>query len=98
MCSTEPSQVTSILLVTNLEGLSTLPQLKGKVRTMKTKEQVELMLLQCRLAEALERESAYNETPEAWCDALRWVLGRDPKDYSFESSVARRTKDYRCEE
>jgi len=64
---------------------------------MKTKEQVELMLLKCRLAEALAYEDRY-EIPVAWCEALRWVLGRDPKDYSFESDVAKRTKDHMCEE
>ena len=44
-------------------------ELKGKVTNMKTREQVETMLLKCRLAEALDKESAYNDTPEAWCEA-----------------------------
>ena len=61
---------------------------------MKTREQVETMLLKCRLAEALDRESAYNDTPEAWCEALRWVLGRDSKEYGLEKDVATRTKDH----
>ena len=73
-------------------------ELKGKVTNMKTREQVETMLLKCRLAEALDKESAYNDTPEAWCEALRWVLGRDSKNHSFESDVANRTKDYMCED
>ena len=72
-------------------------ELKGKVTNMMTKDQVELMLLKCRLAESLEGYSISNEEA-AWCEALRWVLGRDSKDHSFESTIALRTKDYMCED
>jgi hypothetical protein len=69
---------------------------------MKTKEQVETMLLKCRLAEALAMEDDVYEVPQAWCEALRWVLDRDSSSYwnsgNFESAVAKRTKDHMCEE
>jgi|ETNmetMinimDraft_8_1059916.scaffolds.fasta_scaffold27808_3 hypothetical protein len=64
---------------------------------MKTKEQVETMLLKCRLAAALADEDGY-ERPVGWCDAIRWVLDHGSKDHWFESDVASRTKDHMCEE
>ena len=65
---------------------------------MKTRDQVEMMLMMCRLAEALNSESAYNDTESAWCAALRWALGRDPKNHGLEQDVEARTKDHMCEE